>query len=333
MKVAHDLPAPSIQLLLDPPITICGFPYLTQTTRQIWGTQDLLCFRPKNRIFILSGAQQGKERDSYATRILWLVNMVVLFFVCSASGHAQSPAPERSGQLMAALENGVAFSFVYDGKPSKEFLASWQKSETVHPLSGGRTLRTITYRDPATHLEVSREITLFPGGHAIEWVLRLRNGGRNDSPMLEKILPLDIDLPIPAGGVVIFHHAHGSSKGASDYEPVDKDLTPGTTVQLAHYIMENGLHKDGYIPFFNLQWSNGGLVGAIGWTGQWMVSAGRSAGGVALKSGQQLTHLRLHAGESIRTPQHLADSVERNRSLDRPERTSSLAAFLLRGAG
>jgi alpha-galactosidase len=66
--------------------------------------------------------------------------------------------------------------------------------------------------------------------------------------------------------------------------------------------MENGLHKGSYIPFFNLQWRDGGVVGAIGWTGQWMVSAGRSTSSIALKSGQQLTHLRLHAGESIRTP-------------------------------
>ena len=240
------------------------------------------------------------------TRTLWLVNLPVLFCaLCTVSGQSKRPAPVRSGQLVATLESGLPFSFVDDGKPSKEFLASWQKSETVHPLSGGRTLRTITYHDPATHLEVTREITVFPGGHAIEWVLRLRNAGPHDSPMLKNILPLDLDLPIAAGGVVTFHHAHGSSKGASDYAPVDKNLSPGTTVQLAHYIMENGLHKDGYIPFFNLQWSDGGVVGAIGWTGQWMVSAGRSAGGVALKSGQQLTDLRLHAGESIRTPRIL----------------------------
>ena len=74
---------------------------------------------------------------------LWLVNVGVLFcVVCGASG-----------QVIATLENGVPFSFVYDGKPAKQFLASWQKSETVQPLSEGRTLRTITYRDPATHLE------------------------------------------------------------------------------------------------------------------------------------------------------------------------------------
>jgi alpha-galactosidase len=181
-------------------------------------------------------------------------------------------------------------------------LASWHKSETVQPLSRGRKLRTITYRNPATHLEVSREITTFPEKNAIEWVLRLRNAGSNDSAMLENILPLDVDIPVPPGSAVTFHHAHGSSQGAADYTPVDRDLSPDTTVQLAHYVLENGIHKDGYIPFFNLQWPSGGLVGAIGWTGQWMVSARRSADSVALKSGQELTHLRLHPGESIRTP-------------------------------
>jgi len=209
---------------------------------------------------------------------------------------------ERSGQSISSLENGVPFSFLCAGKPSNGFLASWQKSETVHPLSGGRTLRTVTYRDPVTQLEVSREITAFPEKNAIESVLTLRNTGSHDSPMLENILPLDLDIPVAADGVVTFHHVHGSSSGVMDYVPVDKDLSPGTTVELTHYIMENGLHKGSYMPFFNLQWPDGGMVGAVGWTGQWMVSVGRSAGSVVLKTGQQLTHLKLHAGESIRTP-------------------------------
>ncbi len=247
-----------------------------------------------------------KNGSSMRTRMLWLANVIVSFYLLSAgSGHAQRTMPERSGQLMATIENGEPFSFVCDGKRSKEFLALWQRSETVHPLSGGRTLRTINYHDPTTQLDVSREITVFPEGHAVEWVLRLHNGGINDSVMLENILPLDLDIPVPESGAVVFHYAHGSLKGPPDYTPVDKDLSQGATVQLAHYILENGLHEDGYIPFFNLQWPDGGLVGAIGWTGQWMVDAGRSVSSATLKSGQQLTHLRLHAGESIRTPRIL----------------------------
>ncbi len=238
-------------------------------------------------------------------RPLWLVNLgLLLLIACTASDHPQKSGPEQSSSLTATLENGAPFSLVYDGKPAKDFLASWQKSETVQSLSGGRTLRTITYRDPATHLEVSREITIFPGAHAIEWMLRLRNGGTADSALLENILPLDVDLPVPTGGPVTFHYVHGSRK-EPDYAPVDRDLTPGTNLQIAHYIMQNDVHEDGYLPFFNLQWPGGGVVGAIGWTGQWMVSAARSPGTVALKSGQELTHLRLHAGESIRTPRVL----------------------------
>jgi alpha-galactosidase len=225
-------------------------------------------------------------------RMRMLLNVGLLFCAISSA----------SGQIIATLENVAPFSFVYDGKPAQEFLSSWPKSETVRSLSGGRTLRTITYRDPATHLEVSREITTFPNKNAIEWVLRLRNGGSQDSPMLEKILPLDLDVPVPAAGDVTFHHAYGSSSSTMDYVPVDKNLSAGAKVQLAHYILVNGLHKGSYLPFFNLQYSGGGLVGAVGWTGQWMVSTERFASGVRLKSGQELTHLRLHSGESIRTP-------------------------------
>jgi alpha-galactosidase len=229
-------------------------------------------------------------RVGMGARIFYVVSLVLVLSQASASG-----------QVITNLESGTPFSFVEDGKSSKQFLASWQRSETVHPLPDGRTLRTITYRDPARHLEISREITLFPGGHAMEWLLRLRNIGSADSPMLENILSLDANIPVTAVGALTFHHVHGS-RGSPDYTPVDKALEPGAPVQITHYVMSNGVHKDGYLPFFNLQWSDGGLIGAIGWTGQWMVSAARLSGGVALKSGQQLTHLRLHAGESIRTP-------------------------------
>ena len=64
---------------------------------------------------------------------------------------------------------------------------------------------------------------IFPLGHAIEWVLKLRNGGPDDSPMLENILPLHLDIPVPAGSAVTFHRLHGG-KGAPDYTPVDKIL-------------------------------------------------------------------------------------------------------------
>ena len=44
---------------------------------------------------------------------------------------------------------------------------------------------------------------------------------------------------------------------------------------------------------------------AIGWTGQWAASVARDGNGVHVKAGMELTHLKLHPGEAIRTPRIL----------------------------
>ena len=224
---------------------------------------------------------------------------------CTALSQNRRAVDSQPDQFTSELEKRIPFSFTYAGKPSKELLSSWQKSEDVRPSSDGRTVHTVHYIDPVTHLEVSWELTRSEGTNAIEWVMNLHNSGTRDSPLLETIMPLDLDLPVPHGAPVTFRHAHGSTASALDYTAVDTDLSADKNVTIAHYIMENGVQKDSYLPFFNLQWPDGGLVGAIGWTGQWMVTAQRFAGTVALKSGQERTHLKLHPGESIRTPRIL----------------------------
>ncbi len=82
----------------------------------------------------------------------------------------------------------------------------------------------------------------------------------------------------------------------------DAALAPGSCITLP----PEGQRSQTYLPYFNLQWHRGGIVGAIGWTGQWELSVRRIAGrGVVLQAGQQRTHLKLHPGESIRTPRIL----------------------------
>ncbi len=239
-------------------------------------------------------------------KLFMIVNVGLLVCIsCTALSQNRRAVDNQPDQFTSELEKRIPFSFTYAGKSSKEFLSSWQKSEDVRPSSDGRTVHTVQYIDPVTHLEVSWEVTRFEGTNAIEWVMNLHNRGSHDSPLLETIMPLDLDLPVPQGSPVTFHHAHGSTASALDYTAVDTDLSADKNATIAHYIMENGVQKDSYLPFFNLQWPDGGLVGAIGWTGQWMVTAQRFAGSVVLKSGQEHTHLKLHPGESIRTPRIL----------------------------
>ncbi len=239
--------------------------------------------------------------------------------------------PSRLGRA----RTNMPFSFVYDGRSSSDFLSAWQRSAAMRQLPDGRRLQIVTYLDRKTGLEVTAESLYFEDRNAVEWLLRMRNRGNHDTPMIERIRPVDLQIPAPNTEPMTFHYVLGSALRAvavpvppqqkkdafpcpdcagagqgeglaGDFAPVDRSFVPGGQVQFSHYVFQNGQHRESYLPFFNLQWKDGGLIGAIGWTGQWIVNARRSADAVTLQTGQETTHFRLHAGETIRTPRVLA---------------------------
>lgn len=224
-------------------------------------------------------------------------------------------AAGQDAALIQKLTDGTPFSFVYAGRASQDLLPAWNKTSHREALGDGRERITTVWRDPAGGLEVSRELIRFERAPAVEIMLRLRNTGSSDTPIIEKILPLDFAFAPPGQGDEIFHHVLGSAARPSrpdevgmmrDFSPLEKMLVPGSEAVLVHYVMRGSDHVESYLPFFNLQWSTGGLLGGIGWSGQWRIRAARGpARQVVLQAGQELTHLVLHAGESIRTPRVL----------------------------
>jgi len=253
-------------------------------------------------------------------RVKALLCPLLLAFVLDGSEAlaGQRPSTEKLPSVIAKIAETVPFSFVYGGKPSSELLPQWEQKRQTQPLPGDRERRVLTYRDPRTGLEIINEILLYKAFHAVDWVLRLRNGGSVDTPILEKILPLDVRIGVPGGGDIIFHRVLGSAKRTPnaagewgsrfvrDYSPIEKTLAPSDDYSIVHYVMQSRTHVESYLPFFNLQWQAGGLIGGVGWSGEWLIRAQRySARGLTLQSGQQSTHLTLHPGESIRTPRIL----------------------------
>lgn len=204
----------------------------------------------------------------------------------------------------SGLSTAIPFSFVYGGKHSADLLGSWKPAQANPPAEAGRQHRSVTWTDPATGLEVTAEATLFPDfPSAVEWVLFFKNTGAADTPILENILPLDLRIAVPEKGGVALHHAKGSTCAADDFLPIDQAVPPDGKVDLAP---GGGRSSNGQLPFFNLQWQGGGLVGAVGWSGQWSMHLHRvGAANVLVQAGQQKTHLVLHAGETIRTPRML----------------------------
>ena len=199
------------------------------------------------------------------------------------------------------ISSAVPFSFVYGGVSSASLLKNWPAQVEPEKSVGGKKQRTITYTDPKTGLELRCEVTSFVDSPGVEWVLYATNKGKTDTPILEKFLPLNLGLKVPEGEVIL-HHSHGSTNGPLDFLPVDQVVGANAGIDLAP---SGGRSSDGRMPFFNLQYVGGGVLGAIGWTGQWAFHLQRDKRDVQLQAGQQTFHLKLHPGETVRSPRIL----------------------------
>ena len=144
-----------------------------------------------------------------------------------------------------------------------------------------------------------RQFAEFPG--VVDWVLRFRNNGTSDTPIVEDILPLHWTVPASPGNLLI-RHAKGSDARADDFTPLIEQLEAGNT---QHFEPEWGRSSSGMtLPFFNLQTGDHGLIEAIGWSGNWKAdfSVDKAGETIVVTSGMKQTHLLLHPGEEIRTP-------------------------------
>ena len=92
------------------------------------------------------------------------------------------------------FSTGLPFSFVYDGKPSTEFLKTWKRNDTTEILADGRIRRVLVFTDPKTGLEVTCTATEFTEFPTCEWTLAFKNTGTADTPILENIQAADLSV-------------------------------------------------------------------------------------------------------------------------------------------
>lgn len=224
--------------------------------------------------------------------------MGFLFLLPCATAQAGSEESLWIKQLFAdgMAGRGAPFSFVLDGKPSAEWLAPRPCAvESVRKATGLQ--RTYTYTDKTSGLEVKYAVTEYADFPAVEWTVHFANRGTEDTAIIEDIQALDARLPVVSPSPVL-HYALGSHERPDDFAPREQRLDE--PLRLMPY---GGRSSDGVLPFFNLQGEDGGVILGIGWTGQWAASFEKGeTGKVRVRAGMELTHLRLHPGEEIRTP-------------------------------
>ncbi len=247
-----------------------------------------------------------------------------LSIVMMATAHADiTVMPEEMArksqwvqQHLMTATNPPPFSFTYGGQPSSGLLPSWRRQEADAILDSNRTQHSISWTNGTFRVTcVAVEYKEFP---VVEWIAYMTNIGPGATPILEAIQGLDTNVSRTPASEFVLHCNKGDQTTKDSYEPYDITLNPSADTEFTPLhipdvenelkgvgISESGKSCDGPKgwPYYNLQFSDGGIILAIGWPGQWASKFSRDASlGLRLTAGQQLTHLYLRAGETIRTP-------------------------------
>jgi alpha-galactosidase len=234
-----------------------------------------------------------------------LTMLLVILAVITISARLSAGTGSRQEMAAAKKLRQPAFSFIYDGQPSRSFLSDWKSSESRKPLGSDRTEVTRSYLDPRTGLEVRYVSVEYDDFPAVEWTVTFTNKGRTKSPLLKEITGLDVRLPAAANGPAVLHWMRGDDNTGQSFAPQERPFAPGRPDSMI-LAPNGGKSSDGIAPFFNLAWEGGGMAVAVGWTGQWQATAAREADGtMTVRAGQQLTNLALEPGETVRTPRIL----------------------------
>jgi alpha-galactosidase len=161
---------------------------------------------------------------------------------------------------------------------------------------------TAPLRDTVPGLRI--ETQAYPDQAATEWQFRLRAPEADGSPLYENLKSADFEVAFPPDVQVRVHWSKGSHSEPSDFEPKTNPLVVGENFSLESF---GGRSSDGVMPYFNLAGEGGGLIVAIGWTGDWKASFELQANGrVRVTAGLKRTRFRLAPREEVRLPSILA---------------------------
>ena len=260
---------------------------------------------------------------------------VAFWLTLGAHALGREEVPARAGDaphdaawiegLLAALPRGLApssgpglpFSFGYGKGTVDELLSKLTPTERKEALDRNRTRITRLWKDPASGLEVTWEVTRFADFPAIDWVLRFANTGKVPTQVLGDIQALDLVLrcPLEKDAPYRLHRTNGAPANPTDFEPSQVILDRGRQQVLGG---GGGRSSNRDFPFFKVETGDGSLIVAVGWSGQWRASLDCPDGEtLRIRAGMERTAFHLEPGETVRSPRILllhwtGDTLESN---------------------
>ncbi|MGN1409542.1 MAG: alpha-galactosidase [Eubacteriales bacterium] len=139
----------------------------------------------------------------------------------------------------------------------------------------------------ATHLEY-RDFAVS------EWTAEFTNNGKEDTPVLSEIM-LGGEI---SGCFREFVHGNGDTCGEDGYEWFRDELKDGG-IQINPI---DGTSCRGAFPYMKLVFDGFVCRAAVGWPHMWKAVVNRSENGVEYRCGQLRCNMKIHPGETMRTP-------------------------------
>lgn len=220
------------------------------------------------------------------------------------------------------LDLDYPFSFVYNGKSSKEFLKDWDVKREKSDVVDGKVTRKLTFTEPNGQLQVVCTAIDYVNYPLVEWTLNFKNLSTDSvTPIIEQVKSIDTifgrefserkgfsgwdpdcgdALRWNAEHEFKLHYSIGSPCRQDDYMPLVKQLDPGASFNVA---TSGGRPTDAHLPYFNLESYRQGWIIVVGWSGQWAANFQRQGElETRVTAGQELTHFSLYPEEEVRSP-------------------------------
>ena len=205
-----------------------------------------------------------------------------------------TPISEAKSWLEGKMENDELFSFAYNEVPFDEHISQWEKNIEEGTDENGNATYVLSYEKDG--VKAWAEILLRNDMPCIDWVCYFENTAASDSLPISDIQALDAEYEVTDA---IVNYAYGGNSDGHDFEPLSQDMAQTNELVIESF---GGRSSQGYMPFYDVEGDNCGVVVAIGWTGQWTATLTQNENTLSMVAGMSRTDISLRANESTTPP-------------------------------
>lgn len=200
--------------------------------------------------------------------------------------------------ILKAGANGTAPAYEFklgshgiQKSPERWAFTSTRKKDAEPGVESYTIIAESKYED----VSVIIDATIYSENATCEWTVTIRNEGRNNSSIISDFRALKTKLDLKSADL---YCSRGSDDSAGDFTLM-KERLPGLPLKLSCF---DGRSTHEYLPYFNISSMSGGVVAAIGWTGQWSACFRSGSQTSDINIGQKQLKGYLEPGEEIRSP-------------------------------